>query len=164
LVLNTGSDRLPAAGPLSRGPLLTRFDGIRHFAGGGRRTPHKPLLLLSALARLKHDRQTEIRFNTTEAIVNPLLPSYGPWGRRAHVSCLYGRLVNDGIWHPPDRTRLLDAKGNVREGVARGRDAAVGFTPDVLATYEREPELIKGSCRTTSDHGTVHRRGAGRPD
>jgi hypothetical protein len=46
---------------------------------GGRRAPHKPLLLLYALARLKHDRQTEIRFNATETIVNPLLRSYGPW-------------------------------------------------------------------------------------
>jgi hypothetical protein len=45
-------------------------------------------------------------------------------------------------WHLPDRTQVLDANGNVREGVARERDAPAGFTPDVLATFEREPELI----------------------
>src|SRR5687768_13523632 len=65
-------DRAPAAVPLDRETLLARFDGIRQFARGGRRAPNKPLLLLYALARLKHDRQTEIRFNTTEAIVSPL--------------------------------------------------------------------------------------------
>jgi hypothetical protein len=70
-------DRTPAA-PLDRESLLARFDGIRQFARGGRRAPHKPLLLLYALARLKHDRQTEVRFNATEAIVNPLLRGYGP--------------------------------------------------------------------------------------
>ena len=31
-------------------------NGIRQFALGGRRAPHKPLLLLYGLARLKHDR------------------------------------------------------------------------------------------------------------
>ena len=135
-------DRLSAAVPLDRETLLARFDGIRQFARGGRRAPHKPLLLLYALARLKHDRQREITFNATEAIVNPLLRSYGPWGSGAHVSYPYGRLVNDGLWHLPDRAQLLDANGNVREGVARERDAPAGFTPDVLATFEREPELI----------------------
>jgi hypothetical protein len=30
------------------------------------------LLLLYALGRLKHDRQTEIRFNATEAMLKPL--------------------------------------------------------------------------------------------
>jgi putative restriction endonuclease len=100
------------------------------------------LLLLYALARLKHDRQTEIWFNTTEAIVNPLLRSYGPWGSEAHVSYPYGRLANDGLWHRPDRAHLLDAKGNVREGVARERDTPASFTPDVLASFKREPELI----------------------
>ena len=68
------------------------------------------MLLLYALARLKHDRQTEIRFNATEAIVNPLLRSYGPWGSGAHVSYPYGRLVNDGLWHLPAHSQLLDAK------------------------------------------------------
>jgi hypothetical protein len=50
----------PAVGrppvPLDRQTLLSRFDGIRQFARGGRRAPNKPLLLLYALARLTHDR------------------------------------------------------------------------------------------------------------
>jgi hypothetical protein len=73
---------------------------------------------------------------------DPLLRSYGPWGSSVHVSYPYGRLVNDGLWFLPDYGQLVDAKGNVREGVARERDAPAGFTPDVLATFEREPELI----------------------
>jgi hypothetical protein len=40
---------------------------MRQFARGGRRGPHNPLLLLYALARLKHDHQAEIRFNATKA-------------------------------------------------------------------------------------------------
>jgi putative restriction endonuclease len=72
-------NRSSPAVALDRETLLARFDGIRQFARGGRRAPNKPLLLLYALARLKHDRQAEVRFNATEAIVNPLLRSFGPW-------------------------------------------------------------------------------------
>jgi hypothetical protein len=60
--------------------------------------------------------------------VNPLLRSYGPWGSGAHVSYPYGRLVT-GLSHLPARAQLLDVKGNVREGIARERDAPTGFTP-----------------------------------
>ena len=128
--------------PLDHETLLARFAGIRQFARGGRRAPHNPLLLLYALARLKHDRQTEIRFNATEAALQPLLRVYGPWGASARVSYPYGRLVSDRLWQLPDRADLFDAGGNIREGVARECDAPAGFTPDVLATFEREPELI----------------------
>ena len=49
----------PTAVPLYREMLLARFDGIRQLARGGGR-PHRPLLLLSALPRLRDDRQTEV--------------------------------------------------------------------------------------------------------
>ena len=39
--------------------------------------------------------------------MNPLLRRYGPWGSGAHVSYLYGRLVNDRLWHLPDRAQVL---------------------------------------------------------
>jgi putative restriction endonuclease len=134
-------DRSPAAVPLDRDVLLARFDGIRQFARGGRRAPHKPLLLLYALARLKHDRQAEIRFNATEAALQPLLRVYGPRGASARVSYPYSRLVGDGLWQLPDRADLFDAGGNIREAVARERDASAGFRPDVLAAFKREPAL-----------------------
>jgi len=63
--------------------------------------------------------------------VNPLLRSYGPWGSGAHVSYPYGRLVNDGIWELHDRAELVDATGNVRERLARERDAPVKRHPEL---------------------------------
>ena len=141
-MLEPASDSPPAAVPLDRKTLLARFDSIRQFRQGGRRAPNKPLLLLYALARLKHDRQAEIRFNATKAVLQPLLRVYGPWGANARVSYPYGRLVGDRLWQLPDRANLFDVGGNVREGVARERDVPAGFAPEVLAAFEREPELI----------------------
>jgi hypothetical protein len=45
---------------LDRETLLARFDGIRQFARGSRRAPHKPLMLLYALARLKQYLQAQV--------------------------------------------------------------------------------------------------------
>ena len=56
-------DRSPVAGPLDREALLARFDGIRRFG------PRASRCCSSMPSR---DRQTEIRFNATEAILNPL--------------------------------------------------------------------------------------------
>jgi putative restriction endonuclease len=100
------------------------------------------LLLLYALARLKQNNAGEIRFNAAEANVRPLLQSYGPWHSGAHVSYPYGRLVNDKLWWLEDRDELVDASGNVRAPLARQRDARAGFTPEVLAAFQRYPELI----------------------
>jgi hypothetical protein len=40
----------------------------------------------------------------------------------------------------------IDAAGNVREALARERDAPAGFTPEVLATFAREPEFIDAAA------------------
>jgi hypothetical protein len=101
--------------PLDRETLIARFDGIRQFAQGGRRAPHKPLLLLYALARLKHDRQTEgWRFNATEAVLRPLLRTYGPWGSQPRVS---GPTV--GCWAPAAPWRPVGAATGCRAGEER---------------------------------------------
>jgi putative restriction endonuclease len=41
-----------------------------------------------------------------------------------------------------DTADLFDAGGNIREGIARQRDVRAGFASYVLATFDREPELI----------------------
>ena len=43
-------DQPAAADPLDRETLLARFDSIRQCARGGRRAPHKPLLLYALAA------------------------------------------------------------------------------------------------------------------
>jgi len=133
-------DRPPGAILLDREALIARFDGIRQFRQGGRRgTEPAPLLLLYVLARLKRDRQAEIRLNATGGPSCSPSCAFRPWGASARVSYPYS-LVTDRLWQLPDPA--CDAGGNIREGVARQRDTPAGFAPDVLATFEREAELI----------------------
>ena len=118
LVLDPVFERSPAQVPLDRETLLARFDGIRQFARGGRRAPHKSLLLLNALACLKHDRQTEIRFNATKEVVKPLLRSYGPWASGALVTAQF----------PASSTAALPQ--NARQLSRRSRSTSIAQAPD----------------------------------
>jgi hypothetical protein len=127
-------DRLPTAVPLDRKTLLARFDGIRQFARGGRRAPNKPLLLLYALARLEHDRPGRDQIQRDRGCPAAPPARLRALGRQRAYLVPLRRLGNDGLWLLPDRAQLVDAKGNVREEVARERDAPADFIPDVLAT------------------------------
>ncbi|TMV10333.1 hypothetical protein FGK63_04545 [Ruegeria sediminis] len=78
-----------------QGDLLQRFDSIRIFAKGGKLAPHKPLLLLYALAQLKKERIERIAFTDAEVTVDPLIQTYGPFDAKTTVAYPYARLAND---------------------------------------------------------------------
>jgi putative restriction endonuclease len=102
--------------------LLTRLSCLRRFTSGGLRAPHKPLLILFALGRLKHGRDDAISYCDADAILALLLRIYGPTGTRARTADPFGRLESDGIWRiQGDRCSLFDRGGNLRPAVLRQR-------------------------------------------
>jgi putative restriction endonuclease len=124
------------------GNLLQRFDDIRMFARGGRLAPHKPLLLLYALARLKNEKIERISFSEAEKSVGPLIRTYGPFGPKANVAYPFARLANDRgkFWWVEEHDRT--PAGDLSLAEARDRDLKAGFTEDVLRAFRDDPGLI----------------------
>ena len=120
--------------------VLKRFDSIRTFAKGGKLAPHKPLLLLYALAKLKNENAERIAFDEAEDVVNPLIPTYGPFRAKTTVAYPYIRLDNDGIWYIEPITK--NASGDFSLVEARDRQLKAGFSDDVLAAFNADPKLI----------------------
>lgn len=121
--------------------LLKRFDSIRVFAKSGKLAPHKPLLLLYALARLKNEKIERIAFTDAEKIVDPLIRRYGPFNTKSTVAHPYARLANDkGLWRIDDHDK--DASGGLRLTEARDRNLEAGFSDDVLRAFRENPKLI----------------------
>jgi putative restriction endonuclease len=58
--------------------LLDRFSGITVWKHGGERAPHKPLLILYALARLQRGEPRPIPFDDIEKDLSDLLQDFGP--------------------------------------------------------------------------------------
>lgn len=122
--------------------LLKRFDAIRTFVKGGKLAPHKPLLLLYALSKLKNENAERIAFNDAEEIVSPLIKTYGPFRAKTTVAYPFARLANDksNIWWIDSYEK--NASGDLSLTEARDRRLKAGFSDDVLAAFKADPKLI----------------------
>lgn len=122
--------------------LLERFASIRIFGKGGKLAPHKPLLLLYALAQLKSAQIERIAFTDAEAVVGPLIQTYGPFRSKTSVTYPYARLANDrsGIWWIEAHDR--NASGDLSLTEARERRLKAGFSDDVLRAFREDRKLI----------------------
>tara|TARA_R100000789_G_scaffold98887_1_gene103809 strand:- start:6709 stop:7587 length:879 start_codon:yes stop_codon:yes gene_type:complete len=122
--------------------LLKRFDTIRTFAKDGKLAPHKPLLLLYALAKLKNENAGRIVFNDAEDVVSPLIQTYGPFRAKTTVAYPFVRLANDksNIWWVEPYQK--NASGDLSLVEARDRRLQAGFSDDVLTAFKADPKLI----------------------
>ncbi len=85
--------------------VLDRFAGINVWKRGGERAPHKPLLILDALARLQRGepRLTPFR-GASKSHCGNFSVDFGPPRKSFHPEYPFWHLQSDGIWdHPPDR-------------------------------------------------------------
>jgi len=77
--------------------LLSRFSSLNVWTRGSERAPHKPLLVLYALAELQRGHERMLRFIDIDDKLKALLREFGP-SQKSHdleYSCF--RLTNDGI-------------------------------------------------------------------
>ena len=78
---------------------------------GDRRAPHKPLLLLVAIANLLEGK-SELAFNQVERLLRPLLNAYAPPVRSRHQPELpYWHLQTDKLWEVDGAAELQRQAG-----------------------------------------------------
>ena len=132
---------------------IDRLGKLRQFSATGRRAPHKPLLLLYALAQLKHHGRDRVKYRDAERVLTPLLQAYGPTGTRARVADPFARLEGDGIWQikSANRDALFDRSGNARPGALSKHDAEAGFDEPTLSLLRDRPRTIDEAARLLLD-------------
>jgi putative restriction endonuclease len=78
--------------------VLQKIERLNTFRRGERRAPHKPLLLLIAIAALMHGKRS-LSFAEVEERLGPLLRAFAPPVIGRHQPELpYWHLVSDGLW------------------------------------------------------------------
>lgn len=91
---------------VSKDQLLQRIRSINVNRSGNRRAPHKPLLLLVAIAKLLQGER-ELAFGEIENLLRPLLNAYAPPRCGQHEPKLpYWHLRADHLWEIPDAEAL----------------------------------------------------------
>ena len=123
--------------------LRARLDGLTVWRRGGQRAPHKPLLLLLALARFASGEE-RLSFSAVEAPLRGLLRDFGPARAGYHPQYPFWRLQNDGLWQLGGTAGLVQRSSNADPTLAslRAEDPVGRFPDDIAALLRARPECI----------------------
>jgi putative restriction endonuclease len=126
----------------SRKDILEAVDHLAVFRRGDRRAPHKPLLLLLALARLRRDGTRKLSFREVDQLLRPLLDAFAPPVKDQHEPKLpYWHLQSDGLWAVDGRDELPLQKGNFPKADALKKTSG-GLPKDVADALVGDPALL----------------------
>ena len=119
---------------------------------GDKRAPHKPLLLLLALAELSRG-EVEVKFTDCERKLRALLEEFGTPSKSVHPEYPFWRLQKDGIWVVEhDRPlKVRTSNTDIPRTELRAANARGHFTPDVLSTLQQDPKQIYEIARSLLD-------------
>jgi putative restriction endonuclease len=134
--------------------ILDLFRRIRSWNRGDERAPHKPLLLLLALAQLQRGGARWLTYAEVEPRLRELLEDYLPERAAQHPEYPFWRLRNDGIWEIREEAAIrpyLTAAGDAPPRLLRDCDARGGFTETLLASLSSRRDLVDHIAREILD-------------
>lgn len=133
--------------------LLGCLDGLRTDSRDGRSAPHKPLLLLWALARVQRGEPRLASFvRQVEPEVSLLIAHFGGGKWQGRPSVPFWRLRSDGLWEVPGSEEFGEtSKGDVHVSDLRRADACGGFTPSIQRVLRRDHRLVHEVARRLLD-------------
>lgn len=116
---------------------------------GDVRAPHKPLLLLLALARIQNGDSRLIPYAELESKLKSLLLDFGPPRQNVRAFYPFWRLQNDGdFWEIPERQAAIEQNSNrVRQddippAVLKAVNAHGGFTEEAYTYLQTHPKEL----------------------
>jgi putative restriction endonuclease len=159
--------------PLGSDEIIERLASLRQHERDGRRSPHKPLLVLLALGRIAETGSSQIPWSEAETLLADLIADFGPpsqTGRAQSAAYPFTRLRADGIW-TLDSDVPMDRVGALKAGVSgqfeasleralRERSALIPtlarslvdvhfpstVAPDVLLAVGLDPEIVEAEA------------------
>ena len=129
--------------------LLERIRRLNVDRSGGQRKPHKPLLLLLALAELRRGRPS-VSLEEIEERMTELLEAYAPPAKRPNPALPYWYLRSDGLWEVVGAEELEVSRG----GFPRlpGLRQSIGHLPErFIAALSSDPVLLAEAAQAILD-------------
>lgn len=120
---------------------------INVWKQGGKRAPHKPLLLLLALGRLQRGEDRLVRFGDIEDGLRGLLKKYGPSGKARPDYPFWFMRGDEGLWVVPGADDLPGGSPDNPPPIGVFRDAFGGFPPDTYRLLKKRPGLVRDLAR-----------------
>ncbi|WP_159941423.1 MULTISPECIES: phosphorothioated DNA-binding restriction endonuclease [unclassified Nocardiopsis] len=125
-----------------------RLRSVRRWTRAGERAPHKPLLLLYALAHHQRHGNVPIVYSEAEERLARLLREFGP-RQRTSPGYPFHHLASDGVW----RVTTVDGEGSPGSGVTvlREKRAMGSLSADLDAALCADPGLAARIARVLLD-------------
>ncbi|MBW7881662.1 MAG: HNH endonuclease [Caldilineaceae bacterium] len=129
--------------------IANQLENVTVWRKGAQRAPHKPLLLLLALAAVQRKEPRLQPYELIDGQLRKLLIEFGPPRRSYHPEYPFWRLQNDGdFWEIPQRRELEEARsgraqsGDMPRSLLQEYHAAGGFTEPVYQLLASNPQLV----------------------
>ncbi|MBK9304620.1 MAG: hypothetical protein IPM94_12230, partial [bacterium] len=124
--------------------ILDRLTSVSVWTSGDRRAPHKPLLLLLALARCSRGEPREIPYREVDQKLGALLREFGPPSKSYHPEYPFWRLQNDGIWlvRDADNLALRTGHSDVRKSELLRTNVPGGLSPEIYTALQKDHRLL----------------------
>ena len=135
--------------------LVRKFSDLNVWRRGDERAPHKPLLVLYALARIQSGADRLIPFDRLEGPLERLLQEFGPPRKSPHPELPFFHLQTDGLWEIDERVplrRRMGSRNFLRTELRKFRIAG-GFPAPVFEELKRRPEAIREVAREEEGDG-----------
>ena len=123
--------------------LITRITVLNVWKKGDQRAPHKPLLLLLALARIHTDLPRLIPFDDIEKKLTQLLEDFGPSRASYYPELPFWHLQSDQLWELPRASEVLTQSGSVSKKFLRDNHIQAGFTDDAYTLLKTNADLLE---------------------
>ena len=135
--------------------LLKLFNQITIWKAGHKRAPHKPLLLLLMLARVKRGETRLIPYIEVEQILPELIDAFGPPRKsKAKAQDPFWRLIKDGIWDIPIADKIREDKsGTPFLSDLKSFKASGGFKSEIYNQLIQDTKLLD---RVAQDILNIH--------
>ncbi|PEN14289.1 HNH endonuclease [Longibacter salinarum] len=137
---------------MERDTIRSRFEELTVWSRGDQRAPHKPLLVLYALAELERGNRW-VGFLDVDEHVTALLKEFGPPRKSHHAEYPFWRLQNDGVWTVLDAENLTRRASNTDplKSELKEHNTRAGFLPDVWSALEDDAALRHEIARMLLD-------------
>ena len=143
-----------------RQQLIEKISNLNTWKKGDQRAPHKPLLLLLALAGVQQNKNRLMLFADIEKPLTELLVEFGPQRKTYHPDAPFSRLPRDKIWELRNDHGVVEIDGrSFTKGSLKKDEISGGFTKDVFNLIKSSNGLIEEiSSIILSSHfpSTIH--------
>ena len=113
--------------------IIQKFQSLNLGQSGGKRAPHKPLLVMYAIRRLLRDGARLLRYSEIHSNLRRLLEEFGPAEAEPRPYYPFWHLKNDGVWEIPDAKKIRQtASEDPFKGDLDRHDVSGGF-PEIIA-------------------------------